>query len=324
MDRLLENLVSLGLLPWAADLRTAIDRKRPIINGLDAKAKRYSELLAHLPEAIPSHFDLDASAVTLGAAVDLDPGEKEQLLAILQGLSPWRKGPFKLFGIDIDSEWVSALKWNRLAGRISSLQGRRVLDIGCSSGYYMFRMAEANPAMVLGLEPYLTYYFQFRLLQHYAKAQALYALPLKFEELPTLANYFDTVFSMGVLYHQRSPLESLQAMGQVLRPGGELVLETLVLEGDSDYVLCPQGRYAKMNNVYFIPTVTVLQNWLQKAGFTSVRCLDISTTTAAEQRNTPWVNTESLADFLQPERPELTLEGHPAPVRALLVANKRA
>ena len=160
MDRLLENLVSLGLLPWAADLRIAIDRKRPIISGLDAKAKRYSELLAHLPEAIPSHFDLDASAVTIGAAVDLDPGEKEQLLAILQGLSPWRKGPFKLFGIDIDSEWVSALKWTRLAGRISSLQGRRVLDIGCSSGYYMFRMAEANPTMVLGLEPYLTYYFQ--------------------------------------------------------------------------------------------------------------------------------------------------------------------
>lgn len=324
MNRLLDQVVSLGLLPWAADLRMAIDKKRPIINGLDAKAKRYSELLTRLPAVVPSHFDLDASAVTIGAEADLDLRDKEQLLAILQGLTPWRKGPFKLFGIDIDSEWVSALKWNRLAGRIGNLCGRRVLDIGCSSGYYMFRMAQANPAMVLGLEPYLTYYFQFRLLQHYARSQALYALPLKFEELPPFPNYFDTVFSMGVLYHQRSPLDSLQAIGQVLRAGGEMVLETLVLEGDSDYVLCPQGRYAKMNNVYFIPTVAVLQNWLRKAGFATVRCLDISTTTAAEQRNTPWVNTESLADFLQPECPQLTLEGYPAPVRALLVATKRA
>lgn len=324
MDRLLENAVPLGLLPWVTDLRSAINRKRPYINGLDAKAKRYFELLSRLPNCIPSHFDLDAAAVTIGADADLDPSEKEQLLGILQGLTPWRKGPFKLFGVDIDSEWVSALKWDRLAGRISNLKGRRVLDIGCSSGYYMFRMAQANPAMVLGLEPYLTYYFQFRLLQHYAKSPALYALPLKFEELPTFHNYFDTVFSMGVLYHQRSPLESLQAIGQVLRPGGELVLETLVLEGSSDYVLCPRGRYAKMNNVYFIPTVAVLQHWLQKAGFSTVRCLDISATMAAEQRNTPWVNTESLADFLQPDHPELTLEGHPAPVRALLVASKRA
>lgn len=323
MDRFLDDIVPLGLFPWLADLRRAIDKKKPYINGMDAKAKRYSELLSRLPDSAPSLLKLDASAVTIGAEADLSPTEREELLAILQGLTPWRKGPYKLFGIDLDCEWVSSLKWDRLAGKISDLKGRRILDIGCSSGYYMFRMAESNPAMILGLEPYLTYYFQFRLLQHYAQVPSIYALPFKFEELPLFLSYFDTVFSMGVLYHQRSPLDSLQAIGRVLRPGGEIVLETLVLEGSGDYVLCPQGRYAKMNNVYFLPTVAVLQAWLEKSGFCQVRCLDVCATTPAEQRNTPWVKTESLQDFLQPDHSELTVEGHPAPIRALLTATKR-
>lgn len=323
MDRILDDAVRLGLLPWAAELRPVIEKKRNYFSVMDNKAKRYFELMSRLPAVRTSGMTLDSAAVTIGAETDLGEQDKADLLEILQGLIPWRKGPFRLFGIEIDSEWVSSRKWDRLAGRISSLEGRRILDIGCSSGYYMFRMSAAKPAMILGLEPYTTYYFQFLLLQQYVRAKNLYVLPAKFEEIPPFAGYFDTVFSMGVLYHQRSPLESLQAMGRVLRPGGELVLETLVLAGEQDFALCPLGRYAKMNNVYFIPTVGVLQSWLVKSGFHQVECLDVSTTTTEEQRNTSWVKTESLQDFLDKDQPELTVEGHPAPLRAMFIAKKR-
>lgn len=323
MDRLLDDAARLGLLPWITDLHSIITKKQRTIGQLDAKGQRYSELLKTLPVAQFTSLELDAPVVSIGRKNDLDESGNRALLAALQGLCPWRKGPFRLFGVDIDCEWVSSMKWDRFSGKIEPLEGRRILDVGSSSGYYMFRMVQARPAMVLGLEPYLTYYFQFRLLQHYLRAPELYGLPAKFEELPALTGYFDTVFSMGVLYHQRSPLESLQALGRVLRPGGELVLETLVLEGDNDFVLSPRERYAKMNNVYFIPTVAVLKVWLKRAGFHGIRCLDVSCTTPAEQRNTLWVNTESLSDFLQPGNPTQTIEGYPAPIRALLVAQKR-
>ena len=53
-----------------------------------------------------------------------------------------------------------------------------------------------------------------------------------------------------------------------------------------------------MKNVYFIPSVAALINWLEKVGFTNVRCVDVATTTLEEQRKTDWLENESLIDFL--------------------------
>ncbi|BCR06837.1 tRNA U34 carboxymethyltransferase [Desulfuromonas versatilis] len=320
MERLLEHAERLGLGPWAGELAALIARKQRYIAGVDAKARRYLDTFASLPEGAPASVELASDRVRIGDPGDLDPASRETLRAALGDYRPWRKGPFALFGIELDAEWDSSLKWNRLREHIAPLAGRRVLDIGSSNGYYLFRMAAADPALALGIEPYLTNWFQFRLLQHYARVPQVYGLPVRFEELPDMAGYFDTVFSMGVLYHRRAPLETLAAMRRMLRRGGELVLETLVIPGEGELALCPAERYAKMNNVYFLPSVPCLEIWLRRAGFTAIRCVDVSRTTGAEQRKTEWVNTETLEDFLDPRDPEMTIEGYPAPRRALLIA----
>lgn len=320
MRRLLDQAERLGLGPWKAALAKLIAAKQRYIEQCDAKGKRYLANHSGLPEIRPSSLVLSDDRVRIGAAEDLAPGQAGALLTRLRELCPWRKGPFSLFGIEIDSEWVSSRKWNRLAGRIAPLAGRRVLDIGSSNGYYLLRMADQRPQLALGVEPYLTFYFQFLLLQHYARASNVFTLPVSFEELPVLESYFDTVFCMGILAHRRSPLDTLAAARRTLRRGGQLVLETLVLAGDDELVLCPEQRYAKMNNVYFLPTVRCLRNWLRRSGFTEVRCIDVTATTAAEQRRTPWVQTESLSDFLDPDDTRRTVEGYPAPLRALLLA----
>ncbi len=317
---LLNQAAALGLSFCAEALADLIDQRDDYIQRVDAKGQRYLNALARLPGTEPSSLDLDADWVRIGEAADLAASQRAALLAVLEDYRPWRKGPFRLFGIDLDSEWVSFLKWNRVKDRIASLADRRVLDIGSSCGYYLFRMAAAKPALALGLEPYLTYYFQYRLLQHYAKVPGLFCLPVKFEELPPMPGYFDTVFSMGVLYHRRSPVDTLVGMRKVLRRGGELVLETLIIDGEGDLALCPAERYAKMNNVYFLPTVPCLSNWLRRAGFDHIRCLDVTRTTGAEQRRTGWVQTESLSDFLHPSDPTRTVEGYPAPLRAIFLA----
>nr|WP_169730591.1 DUF1698 domain-containing protein [Carnimonas nigrificans] len=43
---------------------------------------------------------------------------------------------------------------------------------------------------------------------------------------------------------------------------------------------------------------------------------------ADEQRSTEWMTFQSLKDFLDPEDQHKTIEGYPAPRRALLVATR--
>lgn len=318
---LLAHLHRFGL----AEYETALgDRLRPVdrvMRGNDRKARMYLEMLAGLPHIDPTGIDLDRGRIRIGQPEDLSAEDQRALLGALRIMIPWRKGPFDVFGIPLDSEWVSSLKWDRVRPHLAPLAGRRILDIGSSCGYYMYRMCAAAPALVLGIEPYLTFYFQFQFLQRYIRAERVFTLPLRLEALPVMSGCFDTVFCMGILYHQRDPRAGLETIRRMMRPGGQLVLETLVLAEDGDTVLNPPGRYAKMNNVYAIPAVARLEKWLHAAGYSDIRCVDVTPTTLAEQRVTDWINSKSLGDFLDSQDPGLTVEGHPAPVRAVILAH---
>ena len=234
---------------------------------------------------------------------------------------PWRKGPFHFLGIDIDAEWRSNLKWQRLVRHIAPLKDRTVLDIGCGNGYYLFRMLGEGARYALGVDPTRLFYYQFRALQKLFPANSAFYLPLRSEQLPEF-NSFDSVFSMGVLYHRRSAEEHLRELIGFLRPGGELILETLIIPGDSSKVLFPIDRYASMANVWSIPSSAAIETWLQALGMKEVRTVDITQTSIHEQRRTEWMQFLSLEDFLDPTNTDLTIEQYPAPTRAILLSTK--
>ena len=96
----------------------------------------------------------------------------------------------------------------------------------------------------------------------------------------------------------------------------------MIIEGDENTVLVPQERYAQMRNVWFIPSAKALESWLKKVGFSNIRLVNIDQTSLDEQRKTEWIDTQSLSDFLDPNDPNKTVEGYPAPLRAIFIANK--
>lgn len=254
-------------------------------------------------------------------AEPLTSGEKQRIIYHLKQLMPWRKGPYHLYGIHIDCEWRSDFKWDRVLPHLSPLKDRTILDVGCGSGYHMWRMVGEGAKTVVGIDPTELFLCQFeavrKLLNNDRRANLI---PIGIEQMPPL-HAFDTVFSMGVLYHRKSPLDHLSQLKNQLVKGGELVLETLVIDGDVNDVLVPSDRYAKMKNVYFIPSVPALINWLEKVGFRNIRCVDEAVTTTDEQRKTDWLENESLIDFLNPQDHRQTIEGYPAPKRAVIIAN---
>ena len=278
--------------------------------------------LEALPRIEPAAIDLHAACVSARAASPLSDAARDQLAVRLDAFHPWRKGPFCLHGVNIDAEWRSDWKWARLADAIAPLHGRLVLDVGCGNGYYGYRALGAGARLVLGIDPTLRFVLQFLAVNQFIGDQRLAVLPLADEDLPANLTGFDTVFSMGVLYHRRDAAAHLGTLRCLLRPDGELVLETLVLDAPDRQVLVPGGRYAKMRNVHAIPTPRVLRDWLRAAGLRQVRLLDLTATTPSEQRATAWMRFQSLSDFLDPADASRTLEGHPAPVRAIVLARR--
>lgn len=311
---------------WLADpLLQAWAQALPAQIEAGFNPKRYGDLqrwraaLESLPDLPAGQVHLDQSAVGVSGS----PLSSQQAAALedaLRGLHPWRKGPFRLFDIEIDTEWRSDWKWDRVQPHLASLTGKRVLDIGCGSGYHAWRMLGAGASEVIGIEPTPLFVLQFWALQRYIQAHGISVLPLGIEHIPPQLRAFDSVFSMGLLYHRRSPFDHLAQLRDCLTDTGELVLETLVVEGDENTVFVPPGRYARMGNVWCIPSPEALSKWLKKVGFKEVSIVDITVTTVDEQRQTSWMQFHSLSHFLDPNDPSKTIEGHPAPMRAILIA----
>ncbi len=319
-SQLLNELADSPLKPW-------VDRLPEQINA-GLSQQRFGDLAAWLaafnalPDVSPSAINL-TSEVSFGTAQDCTPEQKHQLDQQLRALRPWRKGPYNVFGTTIDTEWRSDWKWDRLLPHIAPLKHRWVLDVGCGNGYHCWRMLGEGAERVVGIDPSPRFIVQFYMLKKFAPNAAADILPVGIQDLPPNLQSFDTTFSMGVLYHRRSPMDHLTQLRDTLKPGGELVLETLIIKGGLGETLVPPERYAKMNNVWFIPSAPTLIAWLEKCGFENIRCVDTNVTSVDEQRSTEWMSFQSLADFLDPNDASLTSEGHPAPMRGIFIANRK-
>ncbi len=250
--------------------------------------------------------------------------KSEDILPALKKLLPWRKGPFSFNDLKLESEWQCNLKWGRLKMHITPLKNRRVLDVGAGNGYFTFRMALEGASKVLGIEPFLLFNYQHAAIKSLIDDEInTLLLPIRLEEMPK-NEIFDSVFSMGVLYHQRDHMRHLLELKAMMAPGAELILETLIVDGPIGYYLIPKGRYAQMRNVHCLPSIDTLKSWLIDANFKNIKVVNINKTTPKEQRKTEWIgdNTASLEDFLDPSDSSLTIEGYPAPTRAIFICQK--
>lgn len=319
-QQLLAELENTDQSNWAQRIRTQLMHR--FDDNPHGDLGRWQSALDSLPDIPDVTAELNASAITLGSPYALNDSQKQTLESGLRGLMPWRKGPFDFFGTHIDTEWRSDWKWDRVSPYLADLSGRRILDVGCGSGYHCWRMLGEGASRVIGIDPGLLFMFQFLSVKRYLGSVPVDLLPLRMEDLPEGLEAFDTTFSMGVLYHRRSPLDHLLELKGTLRRGGELVLETLVVEGPEGYSLMPEDRYGQMRNVWFLPSCDTLLRWLDRTGFCNARVVDVCETTTGEQRRTDWMRFNSLQDFLDPEDPSKTIEGYPGPLRATIIAEK--
>lgn len=292
----------------------------------------------------------------------------EMIESLAWDLRSWRKGPFFLEDLHIDSEWQSFVKWDLLLPYAQNLLENAIVgDIGCNNGFYLFAMGVHKARKLVGFDPSALFFCQFCFINHFLD------LPIEYEILgvqdldeylksenalkshntnahssrssATRSAKFDVLFCLGVLYHRSDVFATLKSLANALDSGGVAFVDTLVIDdfafdmrdeilaslpqearlalsekldrlAKMEFVLSPKKSYAKMRNVFFIPSVRAFEGWAYRCGFGDVELLAIVPTTTDEQRKTKWITSLSLESFLDENDSTRTSEGYPAPKRA--------
>ncbi|MEA1914857.1 MAG: tRNA 5-methoxyuridine(34)/uridine 5-oxyacetic acid(34) synthase CmoB [Campylobacterota bacterium] len=259
--------------------------------------------------------------VSIGVREDIRDDDYAKVYHACEKLIPWRKGPFSLFDIKLDTEWQSNIKYNLIRPHFD-LKDKIVADIGCNNGYYMYRMLEDKPKRLTGFDPSPLTMLQFDFINHFAKTPIIYE-QMGVEHLDFYEHKFDFIFMLGVLYHRPDPIGTLKSLRNALNKDGEILIDTFMIDGEQEVCLTPKGRYSKIPNIFFIPTIPALKNWVERAGFINIEILETTITTSDEQRKTSWSFDQSLEDFLDPNDSSKTVEGYSAPKRMYLKAKKK-
>lgn len=302
---------------------TSHEEKQNWVNQNKKGFLRYRVPCETMAEFPAVNVDCSDDVVKIGDSSEVSETEQQTIQSALQTFIPWRKGPFSVFGTDINSEWQSQRKWQRLLPKLPDLNDKIVADIGCSNGYYMFRMMPYNPKLVIGLEPSVQHYYCFKGLNSMARQDTLHIDLLGVEHLPLFPECFDVLFLMGIIYHRSSPVDALRDVFSSLKSGGTLILESQAIPGNSETALFPAKTYAKVPGTYFVPTGSCLKNWLLRAGFSDVELFCQHPMSSMEQRRTDWMQFESYSDFIDPADSSKTIEGYPAPDRVFFIARKK-
>jgi len=278
--------------------------------------------LNSLPRFQSKHLMFEKNMVEIGLNEELTSSQKKTYSELLKKLIPWKKGPFKLFGEEIDAEWRSDCKWDRIKPQLSPLKGKRIADIGCNNGYFMFRMAAEDPELVVGFEPYSKNLLAFECMHRFTGMDSLQYELLGVEHINLYPQFFDIVFCLGILYHHTDPMSLLRKIKDSMNSKGQLIVECQGIPGDDSIALVPKGRYAQARGIWFLPTAPCLVNWLTRAGFQDIEVFFNEPLSTTEQRSTTWAPYKSLCDFLDPQNSDKTIEGYPAPSRIYLKAHK--
>lgn len=304
------------------EIRRLHQEKQHWVNQPKKGFLRYRDPMSRVADISASWYDFSGDTVSIGKPEEITTNQQRYVREAMQAFMPWRKGPFNMFGIQIDAEWRSGRKWDRLLPFLPELNNKLVADIGCNNGYYMFRAAHHRPRFVLGFEPYVQHYFTFQTLNGFARCPNLEVELFGVEQVHLFPECFDVLFLMGIIYHRPSPVDVLRDIHSALKPGGTLLLESQAIPGDEPVALFPKKTYAKVPGTWFIPTGACLANWLERTGFRSVELFCRHPMSGKEQRKTEWMNFESYEDFIDKINPALTIEGYPAPWRVFLKAEK--
>jgi tRNA (mo5U34)-methyltransferase len=134
-------------------------------------------------------------------------------------------------------------KFDSFSSALSTdLSGKSVLDIGCNAGFYSVEMKRRGAARVLGIDADERYLAQARLATAALGFEGVEFAKLDVYDVGALAEKFDLVVFMGVLYHLRHPLLALDLIREHVVAEDGLMLFQTMQQGSRDTTPVPEDH----------------------------------------------------------------------------------
>jgi len=105
------------------------------------------------------------------------------------------------------------------------LEDKVICDLGCGNGYYMFRMLEYNPKLIIGIDPNMHAFLEFKAFQRFSGVDNIHFEYLRGDSMTLFPRTFDVVFCLGVLYHTNDPIGMLRDIHKSMK--GKSVSDTV-------------------------------------------------------------------------------------------------
>jgi tRNA (mo5U34)-methyltransferase len=219
--------------------------------------------------------------------------ERAAIAARIEELGPWFHNYEIASGV-----WTNASgrspgvdyplwRWQLVEPLLPDLKGKSCLDVGCSSGFFSFKLKELGAAYVVGVDSGE----QSRAIDQALFARTILGLDVDFRilsvyDLRILERQFDVVLFMGVFYHLRHPLLALEAVRAACR-------ETMVFQT----ITTTSGKKCAAFDPAVAKNVTFKSSTLDDARFPAMRFIEGS----LDQDSSCWFvpNIEAVAAFLR-------------------------
>lgn len=140
-------------------------------------------------------------------------------------------------------------------GLPEQMKGLRVLDIGCSDGFFSFEM-ERRGAEVLAIDFVPETHTGFATARKIFGSNVAYKTENVYNLSPHEHGEFDIVLFLGVLYHLRKPLAALDSIRSVMKAGALMFLSTMMID---EYFLLPDGSVTTLKEVN--PILSTVPLW---------------------------------------------------------------
>jgi len=170
---------------------------------------------------------------------------REELRALFDSTKPWHH-LIDVNGVPtkVEPAWGEHLDhprglWEKVAPLLRAIDARRLLDVGCNDGFFLFESRRLGVKDVVGVEVHPHYYDHAVLVNRLLAPGGVDIRRMSAYDVDETLGTFDVTLALGLIYHLKNPFLFLERVGPLTTT---IIVETAVRNSDEDIRNREEGR----------------------------------------------------------------------------------